>query len=278
MRGARQVISLALLGIFAGACDTTQPLQLNEQTFVLTMRALGASVPVYNVFDMFRDNDGDDVADDVDGDGEGDFWLWCKDAGATVQASSVPFGFTIEVTILRDGETVREFVTSLAATEDETVNVTSYDTLIPNLPGIPNPEPPIVSDGNTYKFENGRRRTAADAAVAAATSNPVSDVDLSHGIGNGRCSLVFYGPARIDTVDGPEYPLTFTLRKGDTVTVKAIRATTSFQDGVPMSGAASVALVAGLTNEGRAVVVNGEFATDPADGPNAGMAFTFRVF
>ena len=44
MRGARQVISLALLGIFAGACDTTQPLQLNEQTFVLSMRALGASV------------------------------------------------------------------------------------------------------------------------------------------------------------------------------------------------------------------------------------------
>jgi hypothetical protein len=278
MRGARQVISLALLAVFAGACDTTQPLQLDEQTFVLTMRGLGTTIPVYNVYDMFRDNDGDGVADDVDGDGDGDFWLWCKDANAVVQASSVPYGFTIEVTILREGETVREFVTSLAATEDFTVNVTSYDTVIPNLPGVPNAEPPIVSAGNTYKFENGRRRSAADEAVAAATSNPVSDVDPSHGIGNGQCSLVFYGPARIDTVDGPASPLTFTLRKGDTVTVKAIRATTSFPNGAPIISPENVGLVASLTNEGRPVTVTGSFSTDPADGPNAGMAFTFRVF
>jgi hypothetical protein len=278
MRGARQVISLALLAVLAVACDTTQPLQLDEQTFALGMRGLGATIPVYNVYDMFRDNDNNDVADDVDGDGNPDFWLWCLDANVTVTPNSVPYGFTVEVTILRAGEDQRELVTSPDALADETLNVTQYDTTIPNVPGIPPDQPPITVGSDVYKFTNTRRLSAANETVAAATSNPVSDVDGGHGIGNGLCSLAFYGPARFDTLNGPVYPLTFVLHKGDTVTVKAIRASGPFQNGAPIIGSANVALVASLTTGGRPVNVTGSFVTDPATGPNAGMAFTFRSF
>jgi len=279
MRGARKLGWLVLLVVLTAACDTTQPLQLDEQTFALNVRGLGGVVPVYNVYDMFEDSNGDGAADDIDGDGDGDFFLWCKSTTSTANASSVPFGYTIEITILREGTTEREMVTSTAAMTDTSLNITDYDTQVPNIPGVPPTLAPITEGVHTYKFENGRRRSAANITVAAATSNPLSTaVPGTYGIGNGLCSLVFYGPAVIDAPSGNAYPLTFVLRKGDTVTVKAIRATDAFPNGVPIQLPSNVALVATLNSDGRPVNVSGSFATDPGQGPNASFAFTFRSF
>ncbi len=309
MRGARFGCSLALLAlsaVFAPACDTTQPLQLEQQTFSLQMRGVGAVVPVYDVFDMFEDSarcqgdtaircasdadcvgtapcvPADGVADDTDGDGAGDVYLWCKtrtSTPTTANVISVPFGFTIEVTILRAGTTEREPITSSAAMQDITQNVSDYDTTTLNIPGSPPDQPPITSGSSTYVFNNGRRLTAGTFEVASATYNPLSAAfPATYGLGNGLCSLAFYGPAVFDRSGANQHPLQFVLNKGDTVTVKAIRASTGFPNGVPIADPAGISMISTMSTAGRPVEVTGTIATDPANGPNASLAFTFTSF
>jgi len=306
MRAARKLGPFALLALLVCACDTTQPLELDDQTFLVTMRGAGGEVPIFDVFDMFEDTprcegdsatrctmDGDcagtapclaadGVADDNDGDGEGDVYLWCKtrtQAPTTANVTSVPYGFTIEVTILRAGTTEREAVTSVAAMKDVFENVTEYDQTVLTIPGTPPAEAPITRGASTYYFINGRRLTAANIAVASATNNPLSDAaPAMYGIGAGRCSLVYYGPAVIDRAGIDQYPLMFVLGKGDTVTVKVIRAAEPFPNGVPIQNPNSIAVLATTTLDGRPVEVSGTFATDPASSSTPGFAYTFTSF
>jgi hypothetical protein len=301
MRGARIVGSLALLVGLAPACDTTQPLQLTDQLFGLTMRGSGGVVPIYDAYDMYEDSarcqgdtatrcsdDGDcvgtgpcvpadGVADDNDGDGTGDLWLWCRNTASstnTTTASSVPFGFTIEVTILRAGTTEREQVTSPVAMEFPLSNKSEYDANVLAIPGAPPAQAPIVVGDSTYEFTNPRRLSAAAESVAAATSNPVSDANPgTYGLGNGLCSTFYWGPAVIDAAGANQYPLEFVLNKGDNVTVKAIRAD-AFPSGVPIQNPAAVQLLASLSSEGRTVEVQGTFFASAAE---PSMVFTFTA-
>jgi hypothetical protein len=280
MRCARTLGTLALLAWIACACDTTQPLQVDEQTYALAIRSTTASVSVYDVYDGFEDTDGDGAADDTDGDGDGDFFLFCRPTTSettTTFASSVPFGYTIEVTILRAGETVRERVTSPIALNDSSASVTEYDQFVPNIPGVPPAISPIMIGARTFKFESPRRRSAANLQVASSTSNPLFVADPgTYGFGNGLCSLAFYGPPVVDAPGANNYPLTFTLGKGDSVTVKAIRALEPYPNAVPGANLASVQIQASLTTEGRTVAVEGTTGTSPAT--NNSFAFTFQSF
>ena len=106
MRSICRMAGVAVLSALAFGCDTSQPLQIDEQTFELSFSAPGAQITRFNVYDGFEDSDGDMMADDVDGDGQPDFFLFCRTAsGPAANPSSIPFGYTLQITLLRADST-----------------------------------------------------------------------------------------------------------------------------------------------------------------------------
>jgi hypothetical protein len=97
---------LALAALVAAGCDSDSPLSVETQTAELSIRAIGAQVNEYQVWDLVEDSDGIPGGDDVNGDGvDGDITLWCRSAGLG-SPTSVPWGFSVKVQVIRDGEIV----------------------------------------------------------------------------------------------------------------------------------------------------------------------------
>lgn len=274
MRSICRMAGVAVLCALAFGCDTSQPLQIDEQTFELSFSAPGAQLARFNVYDGFEDSDGDMMPDDVDGDGQPDFFLFCRTAtGPAANPSSIPFGYTLQITILRADSTTPEQINSSTSLVLEEKNLTDYDMNPPELTGVP-PQSPIPIGQRTFRFENPRRLSAANRAVMMATTNPVSTADPgTYGaVGSGRCSSNDPGPSAIDLDSTLPYPLSITLNKGDTLTVKARRGTGP-PAGLTVLNAPAPGLSASLTLNGRPVATRG--TQSAALGPAEGLAFSF---
>jgi hypothetical protein len=233
---------------------------------------------VYDVYEVFEDGT------------EGERFLFCE-FSRTIQdvtVNSVPWHFYLQVEILRAGETEREIITSAL---DPNQNLTKYSTypidgVVPskNLVDldVPNTDP---VETRTFHFENARLLSAADEAVMAATSNPISDnwpdednpdvpdplgEPTPYGeVGYGLCSNAYPGPA---VIGGIPQPLTITLAKGDTLIVQARRADAA-PTGTGYYLPDSVVIKGDLTLDNQAVAVIGSNVS--SDDPGAGFSFSF---
>jgi hypothetical protein len=221
-----------LLVALLAACDSTQPLEADQKMAQISFQGASALTRTYNVWDMYEDADGDTLPDDLDGDGVGDLYLFCQDIGVGSQAltpASVPWRFSVEVSIIRAGTTVPEVLTQEAALLID-ANLADYDTAVQfNLTAPKNPI--TVTDGmatRTFLFDNDasfglgpRRLTAANRDVVLALENPLTTINpVTYGQGRGLCSNGDPGPA---VVDGGSPPFEVVLGKGDTIIVEARR-------------------------------------------------------
>jgi hypothetical protein len=285
MRSIYGMAGIILLVALTGSCDTTQPLLLEEQLFVLKVRAPGAQTNLFDVYDGFEDSDNDGNPDDVDGDGNPDFFLFCLFRTLTPPGpppgvsnpTSVPFGYTIEISILREGETESELIVTPAAVSDPDVNLTEYD-LTATIFGPVLPLSPITIDTPTgthiFKFINGRILSEAQRDVMASTSNPLAILQPGPyaNKGEGLCSIFDPGDPRIDGGATGPYPYEIVLGKGDTVTVSARRAV-SAPLGLTIRNPPAPSLSASFTLGGSEVIVRGTKAS--GSGPGEGFSFSY---
>lgn len=221
------VTILAGLALVTG-CDSDQPLQVGEQTVAITFEGGNARAPAITVFDMFLDNNGDNIPDD------GQFYLWCIRVPNTLTTpTGAPIQFGVEAKVLRAGETVAEIITDVSSRATN-ANLTGYDVQATSFGAVAFPV--TVNNGpggtpQTYKhcqttgpfaaFPPGcripRRTSPFLREVVLATSNPVSDFNPQmYGWGSGLCSRGDPGP---EVVDGNAGGLELQIQKGDTLLV-----------------------------------------------------------
>ena len=105
MRAPACLALLVGLALVAG-CESTDPTQVTCQVATLDFTALNASVRAFYTWEIFEDSDGNGEADDVNGDGEPDFSLWCEPWIDWYPANSAPWNFSVQVDILRAGEVI----------------------------------------------------------------------------------------------------------------------------------------------------------------------------
>lgn len=264
MQSPGKLIGLLLFAALAGGCDTTQPLQLDEQTYELRFEGRGASVPTYDVWDMYEDENGNGEPDP----GE-PMQLFCVDQSApdSISPTSAPFRFTLKVTILRAGQTVKEQITSSGAL-NTAANLTVYDDPDNIIEGVTPNKAPIVESGRTFIFRNPRRMSAVNRSVVTATVNTLNQLRPSvYPLKNGLCSAADPGEAEID--NEPQ-PMAIVIRKGDTLIVEARRGTTA-PTGIPYTSQPSLRAI--LAVDGEPVSVRGTDRTNKE--PGAGISFSF---
>lgn len=271
MRSPWRLAGILLCLVLVAACDTTQPLQLESQVFEFSMRAVGAEVIRYNVYDVYRDDNNNNQQDAGELSG-----LFCEDTilqqnDRLASPTSMPWHFSIEISILRTGETEPEPLTGEGALEVDG-NLTDYDTT-PAITGLTAAKSPVTVNNTVFRFLNPRRLSAATREVVIATSNPLSTADPgTYGqVGQGLCSSIDPGPSAIDTV---EQPLSIQLNKGDTVVIKARRGDVAPSGFVLGSNLVNTPLIKGfLTLSGSEVTIRGDNVStkDPA----AGISFSF---
>ena len=189
----------------------------------------------------------DGLPDDTDGDGVPNVQPFCVALGTTTTASSVPWNYTIEISVIREGQTVPEPLTSGQAAVEFDNNMTPYDESV--FAGAPNRAPLFPN----IIFVNPRRVTAAHRDVLE---------------GAFPCLGGSLGDARIDNSDPP---LSAVVNKGDTLVVKARKA--DFGPGVPVMSEPT--LSGELTLDGQAVIGNGTLVSEAQ--PGAGISFWFTI-
>lgn len=300
MRSARRLGGAVLLVVLAASCDTTQPLQLEVQTVRLQIGAGGAAAQRVDAWDTFEDVNGNNVRDA----GDGPLFLVCE--GVTLPGVpdptpiSVPWPFAIQVSVLREGETEREVLTSeLAATEPQ-ANLSQYDTSVENnvTPSRPRKWPAsvlnlTVDDGGTmrtFRFTNPRRLTTLNRSVVfnILPRNPLcqilqgtpQDVNNDGMIDDddrclflsGYCSN---GDPGVATIDGLPQPFTMELGKGDTIRVEARRGLTGPQFLSPLITRQPF-LFGEIFVNGRRVNVEGSTSSSSSRGDGFAFWFTSR--
>jgi len=131
--------------LVATSCDSDQPLSVEGQQVDIFFNAFAATTPLFRVWELTVDTDNDNVPDDVNGDGvsdQDDVTLWCEMGPTSANPNSVPWDYSLRISVVRAGSTVPEIVTSdLAATLAG--NKTPYDDRV--QPGVANPGAIIVS-------------------------------------------------------------------------------------------------------------------------------------
>lgn len=288
MRSMLGVASILLLVLALASCDTTQPLQLDQQTLELQILATGAQTREFVVYDGFEDSNLDGQPDDTDGDGQPDFFLHCLTRMTNPQPptlpmpetgnpNSVPWNYTVSITILRAGETVPERITSTGSGEDPLFSVTEYDSAsifgsVQALPPVAIFDP-MTTTLRTFRFQNGRLFSEARREIMAATTSPLVELDpATYGAkGQGRCSTFDPGPSIIDSGTSSAYPRQIILRKGDTVTIEALASPTA-TPGLTVLNPPQPALAASLKLQGSELLVRG--ATNETT-PGGGLRFSY---
>jgi hypothetical protein len=240
MRIIRTLFSLVLLMTLVVGCETTQPEQVEFQEVTLAFRApgvpkldVGEGLGTWVTWFMFEDADGDESTDDPVND---QFYLWCEAPGDRPEEyapASVPWTYTLQVSVIRAGQTGPEVITSTNALQGgESVNLTAYDTQSKGSPFIRHKDPIRWNEGQPderlFRFVDDanlrRQLSQANREVAGAIPNPLSLLDpVIYGLGAGLCNVVFPPEAGPEIVDGNESSLRFTVGKGDTVIVEARR-------------------------------------------------------
>ena len=138
-------VLLALLTMVG--CDVTQPLQVDEQLAAVAFAGPSATgnVRTYNVWTMYEDSDADGLPDDQTGDGVGNLYPWCELTVNWVSPTSTPWGYSLEITIIRGADNSKERVSSDAALQLDG-NRTAYDPSV-SMPPIAPKSPITVNDG-----------------------------------------------------------------------------------------------------------------------------------
>jgi hypothetical protein len=130
MRRAVCLAPLVLTALVLAGCDTDDPLVIGQQAIELTMTANNATTTQFLTWIIYEDNDNDFVPDDSDGNAveneDGDVSLWCQ-ADGSGNPTSVPWGYSLSVTVIREGQTLVEQLTSDDAATDA-FNTAPYDT------------------------------------------------------------------------------------------------------------------------------------------------------
>lgn len=225
-RGPALLAALLAPVLAMTGCDKSDPLLVGEQTIAVTFKGIGNS-PQYNVWDMHEDSDMDGEPDDTDGDGDPDQWLWCEalqglPADPTMRPSSLPWNFSVQISVIRAGTTGEVQITSNDALAVD-FNLSRYDSAESRR--FTFAKNPITIDDmgtlRTFVFTNPRKFTALHRDVVRATFNPLSAIDpITYPYQDGLCSLQDPGDAN---VDDQGIPYTLSLNKGDTVIVRARR-------------------------------------------------------
>jgi len=267
MRPVWRLSGLLSLLVLFGGCDTTQPLQLDQQTFQFEVRGVTASMNSYDVWDMYEDLDGNGQRDANE-----ELYLYCipKDSQIIIP-QSVPFPFKIQMSILRAGETEAEMLTTAQALQT-TANLTLYDDAAPRYGSTQEKDPITIEDPagsfRTFRFINPRLVSPGREEILASTTNPLWEFDSNS---YRRCSTFYPGPAKIDQVPQP-WPIV--LNKGDTLVVELRRGTTP-PVGLPLNLNGEPAIRARLLLDGREVTVRGETLTSKV--PDDGISFCFTA-
>ncbi len=265
MRSVRSLLCL-LVGVVAfTGCDSEQPAQVLTSIASIEMSATNSVVKAMHTWNVFEDNDNNNVPDD------GQTYLWCEfPASGTSQTSvptSVPWSFSTEVSIIRAGTTVREVITSENATA-KNFNIAQYDrTSVTN--SVTPTKPPQIVNGRLFKFTMPRRHPSVRYELMNAVKSPLANLTGAT-FGNGVCSAGTPGEARLDSVP---LPYMIELNKGDTIIVKA----RINNEVLPMSGLAATvnqfpqSLSGRLQIDGRTVNVLGS-----RSGPAVSFSFTVK--
>jgi hypothetical protein len=260
MRTPLRFLGIVLLLALGGGCDTTQPLQIDLESYQLEIIGESQStLAFYNVYYMVEDG----VPDQV--------YLFCRQA-TVLRVDSVPWNFSVQVEVLRNGETIMEEIVSSLDVGD---NLTPYDEQV-YTEGIPTQNPITFDTGTelrTFRFNNPapRRMAVSNQEVMAAVTNPLYELDpATYGIGNGLCSLGYPGDPGIL---GTPQPIDIELAKGDTLVVQARKAT------VAPSGTwyltTQPKIEGRLLLNGLEVDVTGD--TKSTTDPGAGISFSFTA-
>ena len=282
MRPTIALVAVATAAFLTCSCDTTQPLQLDEQTFQLTFAAVGAQSFNFNVYDGFEDANGDAQPDDTNGDGTPDLFLHCLTRNPDSLNShlsnpaSIPWGYTVSISILRAGETVPELVTSTASATDPGFSVTTYDTSNAPLGAVPPAPSPVTVQGRTFQFRNGRILSQTRREVVAQTTSPLIELDPgTYGaVGSGRCSSFDPGPAIVDRGTSSVYPRQIVLGKGDTVTIQAFVSPIPTPGIIVRNPLSAPSLSSSFTLNGQPMVVRGEIAETSR---GSGLRFSYTT-
>jgi hypothetical protein len=285
MRSATRLGVLVLLPIALVACDSEQPAQVEVSLASINIQAVNASAKSLDVWTMIEDNDGDGFPDD------GEKYLWCE--GPTVQSlnpNTVPWPFSAQISVIRNGTITKEVITSEAAAE-ATFNIADYDRQSGQQGGSTPSDPPfacshdssgipsagnkctsthqLLINGRVFQFSSPRRWPAVRESLMNDTGNPLATL-LGSGFGKGICTVGTPGEARLDSVP---LPYTLELNKGDTIIVEARMSTSPLQgSGLSQLLVLNPSNIAGsLRIDGRRVNVQGQ-----TSGDNVSFSFTLR--
>lgn len=206
-----------LLAAVAG-CDTTQPLQTGEQTLEINFTASNASAYQYDVWDEFLDLDGDGEFDE----GSETMQRTCElvmvvqvpgnpAAPVSESTSSVPWPYSLEIRLIRAGETEAEVITTTDALDSQ-FNLTPYD----DWQAVSQPIPSNCRNNPDLVCLPLGRVTAANQLVVEST---FSQDDIFRCPGFPIADPI---PRMDGTVAAPGTPpFSVTVNKGDTVIVNA---------------------------------------------------------
>jgi hypothetical protein len=268
---------------------------------MVSFNAIGAQFPAFQAFDMIVDNDLDGVADrtcagntsllcstDLDCGANApcrsEVFLWCENTGLNLPPNSVPWNYSLDVSLIRAGSTTR--VQLIRGLEDNLArNMTPYNTQ--TNPGNVLPKAPVTIFGLRVVFSNPRVLSSADRVVVEANRNPL--FDLIGGLPPGQPApgicfdSAFPGNPRIvpPTSKDPDFPLSelgsgfsVDLNKGDTLIVKA-RIVDDPITGFPAI-TAEPNLFATLVVDGAQVQFAGSELSNFANGTGISFSFTSR--
>ena len=196
-----------LAALAAASCDSDQPLQLGEQNGRLEIIAGGAETEDFHTWILTEDSDGDGLPDDIDGDGEADRTLWCeivKTTSGTISPGnpiSVPWTYSLRVSVIPAGETTAQLLTSEEAQQD-TFNKAPYDTLESSHVESAPPSIPVT---------HARGTCTGDGSILC---NPSSTRSACARFGAGSCQTQFSCTDDFDTLCDPANPGTVCSSQG----------------------------------------------------------------
>jgi len=281
MRIRARLAVLACLAIVTLGCTTEQPQQIGEQVAQVSFTT-NAGVFQYDVWERYVDADLDGVPDQFDPQGrliDPPVQVQClqvvDSAGTpqTASSSSVPWRHSLEILLLKKGETEPVTVTSLDAL-DSLFNVTPYDDTRFSGQARPPCTPPEVCTQlgrvtGASRLVMESRYEDLGRVYTTPGPNPI-EID-----GLFRCPGSPGGgdPRLGGTLDNPgSPPFSLTLEKGDTIIVRARKALFA-QNGLETASAPR--LSGRLTVGGRNVDVAGNSSS--TTDPGTGVSFSYTV-
>ncbi len=266
MRSSVRWVGVVCILALAPGCDTTQPQQVGVQSMQIRMNATSL-VDVYNVWEEYYDADQDGVPDPYDPSGnllDPPVQVVCQ--LTTQQASApVPWPYSLEISVLRAGETVPEVVTSQDALDSD-FNLTPYAS--GTFGAQPNPPCPSPKVCNPLGQLAATDRLVIDSPFSDPNRDPANPNRYrcpgAPGLGDPRMGGTTNAPL--------PPPFTIDVGKGDTVIVKARKALR------PLNGV-EVLIEPRLTAQtflgGRLVAPAGK--TSSSEDPGSGVSFSFTV-